>query len=76
MSAAFSFYRYDGIEPVKITKTEAREWVRRVREDLRGFEEALASHDLAGLKDYADDAAGAAAELQSIAEATIEKQEG
>ena len=73
---------YDGDDPRPISLAEALRWVRRVREDLRTVEATLTElrrADLADpnlpaaltrLVDFANDAAGSAAELQNIADAT------
>lgn len=46
-----------------MTKTEARAYVRRCREALRGFEAALVTNDLDALHDWAGEANGSAAAL-------------
>ena len=48
-----------------MTKTEVRDWVKRVREDLRDAEAALAANDIEDLYLAMQDASAAAAEVES-----------
>lgn len=52
----------------KVTKTLVRQWTKRVREDLREIEAALASDDWDGVVEWAMDASGAAGEITTMAE--------
>ena len=47
-----------------MTKAEVRSWLKRVREDLRDAETALANNDLESLFLYAQDAAASAASVE------------
>lgn len=49
-----------------MTKTEVREWLKRIREDVRDMEAALKEGDLAAFNEYAHDCSGAAAELEDV----------
>ena len=51
------------------TKAAVRDWMKRVREDLRDLEAALRADDWATVLDVAQDASGAAAEIETIAAA-------
>jgi hypothetical protein len=48
-----------------MTKGEAREWLRRIREDVRDAERALIDGDLDGLRGAMEDASGSAGELMT-----------
>jgi HEPN domain-containing protein len=50
-----------------MTKTEVREWIRRIREDLRDAEAALRNGDGDALVIAMQDASGAAAEIETAA---------
>jgi len=51
----------------KVTKTLVREWMKRVREDLRDIEAALGRDDWDEVLGFAQDASGAAAEIENMA---------
>lgn len=51
-----------------MTKTEARAYVKRCREALRGYEQALKDDDLDALHDWAGEASGSAAALHEYVE--------
>lgn len=51
----------------QMTKTEARDWLKRLREDVRDAEIALKNNDLANLVEALMDAGGAAEHLRSCA---------
>lgn len=48
-----------------MTKAEVREWLRRIREDVRDAERALAEGDLGGVRAAMEDASGSAGEVQT-----------
>lgn len=48
-----------------MTKTEARQWAKRVREDMRDLELALQANDWQAVLELAQDASGAAAEIET-----------
>lgn len=48
-----------------MTKTEARAYIKRIREDLRDMEWALQANDPDWLLSAAQDASGAAAEIET-----------
>jgi hypothetical protein len=48
-----------------MTKTEARDWLKRIREDVRGMEQALRENNAQALLDYAQDASGSAGEIET-----------
>lgn len=50
-----------------MTKTEVRQWIRRIREDLRDAERALAEGDGEALAIAMQDASCAAAEIETAA---------
>jgi hypothetical protein len=50
-----------------MTKTEARQWIRRIREDLRDAEKALAEGNGDALAEAMLDISGAAAEIEGAA---------
>lgn len=62
--------KYDGDQPVVVSKAEVRRWAQRIREDLRAIQTAIDNDDISALVDFAHDASGSAAELESIADAT------
>lgn len=70
------YHRYDGDTPEKITKAVVRDWIKRVREDLRAAEAALCSNDIDGFRVAVEDASGATGELFGIADATIVLADG
>jgi len=51
----------------RVTKILVREWMKRVREDLREVEAALGREDWDAVLEYAQDASGAAAEIENMA---------
>lgn len=53
------------------TKTAAREWMKRIRQDLRDLDEALREDDWEYVYSMAQDASGAAAEIENIAAAHV-----
>lgn len=55
-----------------MSKTEARKWLARLREDIRDAEQALKDNDAAALVDAMMDASGAAETLRG----TIEESQG
>lgn len=50
-----------------MTKTEARQWIRRIREDLRDAEKALTEGNGEALVIAMQDASGSAAEIENAA---------
>lgn len=48
-----------------MTKTEARAYIKRIREDLRSAEQALRDNDAYALRDAVQDASGCAAEIET-----------
>lgn len=78
MTAKAQLFTYHGDQLVPVSKAEVRRWVKRVREDLREVEWSLRGPGVVilTLQAAASDAAGAAAELQTIAEATLAVAEG
>jgi hypothetical protein len=63
-------YKQDGIDPVPITRREAKEWVKRIREALRGFEHGIDTDDPKAMVEYAHEAGACGAELENIADTT------
>ena len=63
--------RDDGADlPVSVSHKEAREWMARVREALRGFDAAIRSGDLGALVECAHEVSGCGGELENIADTT------
>ncbi len=56
----------------RMTKTEARSYVKRCREALRGFDAAIASGDVDALLDWAAEAMGSTAALAEYADQNAE----
>jgi hypothetical protein len=48
-----------------MTKTEARKWLKRIRENARLIEESLRANDWDEVASLADDIGGAASEISS-----------
>lgn len=57
-----------------MTKTQARAYLKRCREGLRGFEEALQTNDPDELTDWANEVNGAAAALYEYVEQLTEEE--
>lgn len=51
-------------ETKSMTKAEVRAWLKRIREDVRDAEQALAAGDLDGVRGAMEDASGSAGEVQ------------
>ena len=48
-----------------MTKTEIRQWLKRIREDVRDAERALQAGDLESVQEFTNDASCAAVEIAS-----------
>jgi hypothetical protein len=51
----------------KVTKALVREWMKRVREDLRDMDAALRGDDWSDVESYAMDLSGAGGEIANMA---------
>lgn len=57
------------------TKAASREWMKRIRENVREIEQALKDDDWSYVEAMANDISGAASEILAIAEAYVYPKE-